>query len=85
MLYLNGVYDANGYIWPVKSPTCDDLDVITHTIAIRVSRFLKKAGYLVRDRKAAPQVRVLGADAGRGGCHGCYCRCIYYVSHGIRS
>ena len=52
MLYLNGVYDANGYFWPVKPPTCDDLDVIAHTIARRVSRFLEKAGYLVRDAES---------------------------------
>ena len=84
MLYLNGVYDAAGYFWPVKPPTCDDLDVIAHTIAIRISRFLEKAGYLVRDRKAAPRVRVPGSDAGRGGCHGCDRGCIYYVSPGIR-
>ena len=25
MLYLNGVYDAKDYFWPVKPPTCDDL------------------------------------------------------------
>lgn len=57
MLYLNGVYDARGYFWPVKPPTRDDpgsspgqaLDVITHTIAERVARYLEKAGYLVRD------------------------------------
>ena len=52
MLYLNGVYDAAGYFWPVKPPTCDDLDVIAHTIAIRISRFLEKAGYLVRDAES---------------------------------
>jgi len=52
MLYLNGVYDANGYFWPVKPPTCDDLDVIAHTIATRVSRFLEKAGYLVGDAES---------------------------------
>ena len=52
MLCLNGVYDANGYFWPVKPPTCDDLGVIAHTIAIRVSRFLEKAGYLVRDAES---------------------------------
>ena len=52
MLYLNGVYDANGYFWPVKPPTCEDLDVIAHTIARRVSRFLEKAGYLVRDTES---------------------------------
>ena len=28
MLYLNGVYDAKGYFWPVKPPTCEDLDVM---------------------------------------------------------
>ena len=53
MLYLNGVYDANGYFWPVKPPSCEDLDVIAHTIARRVSRFLEKAGYLVRDAESA--------------------------------
>lgn len=52
MLYLNGVYDTNGYFWPVKPPTCEDLDVIAHTIARRVSRFLEKAGYLVRDAES---------------------------------
>ena len=52
MLYLNGVYDAKGYFWPVKPPTCEDLDFVAHTIAIRVSRFLEKAGYLVRDAES---------------------------------
>lgn len=64
MLYLNGAYDAAGYLWPVKPPTCDDLDVIAYTIARRVSRFLKKTGFLVRDRRAAPRVRVPGFDSG---------------------
>jgi len=49
MLYLNGVYDSNGYFWPVKPPTPEDLDTITHTIAKRVSRYLERAGYLYRD------------------------------------
>ncbi|MEO2181621.1 MAG: IS91 family transposase, partial [bacterium] len=31
--------------------SCEDLDVIAHAIAKRVSRFLEKAGYLVRDAK----------------------------------
>ena len=52
MLYLNGVYDAKGYFWPVKPPTCKNLDVIAHTIARRVSRFLEKAGFLVRDAES---------------------------------
>ena len=49
---LNGVYDAKGYFWPVKPPTCEDLDVIAHKIARRVSGFLEKAGYLVRDAES---------------------------------
>lgn len=49
MLYMNGVYDANGYFWPVKPPTREELDVITHIIAIRIARYLEKAGYLIRD------------------------------------
>jgi hypothetical protein len=49
MLYLNGVYDSKGYFWPVKAPTPEDLDEITHTIAKRVSRYLERAGYLYRD------------------------------------
>ena len=52
MLYLNGVYDAKGYFWPVKPPTREDLDVVAHTIAKRVSRFLENAGYLVRDAES---------------------------------
>jgi hypothetical protein len=43
------VYDAKGYFWPVRPPTVEDLDVITHTIAVRVARYLEKAGYLIRD------------------------------------
>ncbi|MFT7383821.1 MAG: hypothetical protein ACI90G_001402, partial [Urechidicola sp.] len=35
--------------WPVKPLTCEDLDVIAHTIARRISGFPEKAGYLVRD------------------------------------
>jgi hypothetical protein len=38
--------------WPVKPPTCEDLDVIAHTIARRISGFLEKAGYLVRDAES---------------------------------
>ena len=49
MLYLNGVYDAKGYFWPVKPPSSEDLDRLTHTIAKRVSRYLERAGYLYRD------------------------------------
>ena len=52
MLYLNGIYDANGYFWPVKPPTPEDLDTITYTIAKRVSRYLEREGYLYRDAES---------------------------------
>ena len=52
MLYLNGVYDANGYFWPVKPPTPGDLDEITHKIAKRVSRYLERSGHLYRDAES---------------------------------
>jgi hypothetical protein len=42
MLYLNGVYDARGYFWALKPPTREDLDVITHRIAKRLSRYLER-------------------------------------------
>jgi ribosomal protein S27E len=52
MLYLGGVYDNKGYFLPVKPPTTQDLDYITHTIAKRVSRYLERAGYLYRDAES---------------------------------
>ena len=52
MLYLNGVYDAKGYFWPVKPPTPQDLDEIAHKIAKRVSRYLERSGYLYRDAES---------------------------------
>lgn len=52
MLYLNGIYDANGYFWPVKPPTPEDLDTITYTIAKRVSRYLEREGYLYSDAES---------------------------------
>lgn len=48
MLYLNGVYAANGYFWPVKSPAREELDVMTHTIATRIAHYLEKAAYLIK-------------------------------------
>jgi len=51
MLYLGGVYDSKGYFWPVKPPTKEDMDHITHTIAQRVSRYLEREGYLYRDEE----------------------------------
>ena len=52
MLYLNGIYDAKGYFWPVKPPTPQDLDEIAHKIAKRVSRYLERSGYLYRDAES---------------------------------
>ncbi|MFT6752694.1 MAG: hypothetical protein ACJA2O_002884, partial [Candidatus Azotimanducaceae bacterium] len=49
MLYLDGVYDKQGVFYPVKSPTYQDIECITQKIAERVSRYLEKAGYLIRD------------------------------------
>lgn len=54
MLYLDGVYNKKGIFYPVKSPTSQDLEKVTQKIAERVSRYLEKAGYLVRDAWAAP-------------------------------
>jgi len=52
MRYLNGIYDASGYFWPVKPPTPEDLDTITYTIAKCASRNLEQAGYLSRDAES---------------------------------
>ena len=52
MLCLNGIFDANGYFWPVKPPTPEDLDTITRKIAKRVFRYLERAGYLYRDAES---------------------------------
>ena len=52
MLYLNGIYDSNGYFWPVKPPSPEDLDGITHKIAKRVAQYLERAGYLYRDAES---------------------------------
>ena len=49
---VHGVYDNKGYFWPVKPPTTEDLDRITHTIAKRVSQYLERAGYLYRDAES---------------------------------
>ena len=49
MLYLDGVYDKQGIFYPVKSPTYQDIENIAQKIAERVSRYLEKSGYLIRD------------------------------------
>ena len=38
--------------YPVKSPTSQDLEKVAQKIAERLSRYLEKAGYLVRDAEA---------------------------------
>ena len=53
MVYIDGVFDRQGHFHPLKGPTLGDLDSITHQIAQRVSRYLEKAGYLVRDAESA--------------------------------
>jgi hypothetical protein len=49
MLYLDGVYDKQGIFYPVKSPTYQDIEKIAQKIAARVSRYLEKSGYVIRD------------------------------------
>jgi len=52
MLYLDGLYNKNAVFHPVKPPTSQDLDKVAQKVAERVSRYLEKAGYLVRDVEA---------------------------------
>jgi len=52
MLYLDGVYNKKGIFYPVKSPTSQDLERVAQKIAERVSRYLEKAGYLIRDAES---------------------------------
>ena len=53
LVYIDGVFDRQGHFHLLKGPTPGDLDSITHQIAQRVSRYLEKAGYLVRDAESA--------------------------------
>jgi len=53
MLYVDGVFDRHGRFYPLREPSRGDLDAITHTIARRVSRYLEKVGYLIRDAESA--------------------------------
>ena len=52
MLSLDGVYSRNAVFYPVKPPTFQDLERLVQKIAERVSRYLEKAGYLVRDSES---------------------------------
>jgi hypothetical protein len=74
MVYIDAVFDRHGRFHPLKGPTPGDLDAITHQIARRVSRYLEKAGYLVRDAESAyldlqtdnddAMVNIVGASIG---------------------
>jgi hypothetical protein len=39
-------------LFPHESPTSQDLDEVAQKIAARVSRYLEKAGYLIRDAES---------------------------------
>jgi hypothetical protein len=52
MLYLDGVYNKHAVFYPVRPPEPKDLDRVAQKIAERVSRYLEKAGYLVRDTES---------------------------------
>ena len=70
--YLDGAFNKKGVFYPVKPPTPQELDRITQTIALRVTRYLEKAGYLVRDAESAyldlqtddddPMANIVGAS-----------------------
>ncbi len=71
-IYLDGAFNKKGVFYPVKPPTPRELDRITQTIALRVTRYLEKAGYLVRDTESAyldlqtddddPMANIVGAS-----------------------
>jgi hypothetical protein len=61
MLYLDGVYDKKGCFYPTKSPTSQELDKVVQKIAERVSRYLEKAGYLVREPRRPLGIRIPGS------------------------
>jgi len=75
--HISLIYHVKGCFWPVKSPTCDASDIIGHTFARGVPRFGQKAGYLPRNRKAAPRARAPRSEARRGRCNGRDYRCSY--------
>jgi selenocysteine lyase/cysteine desulfurase len=52
MLYLDGVYNKRAVFYFAKPPTSQDLDEVAQKIAAWVSRYLEKAGYLIRDAES---------------------------------
>ncbi|MFT5013249.1 MAG: hypothetical protein ACJAX5_001902 [Patiriisocius sp.] len=52
MLYLDGVYNKHAVFYSAKPLTSQGLDEVAQKIAARVSRYLEKAGYLIRDAES---------------------------------
>ena len=52
MLFLDGVYSKKAVFYRVKPPNSEDIAAVAQKIAQRVSRYLEKAGYLVRDAES---------------------------------
>ena len=44
VLYIDGAFNKRVVFYPVKPPTKQDLDTVTHKIAQRVARYLEQAG-----------------------------------------
>lgn len=53
MLYVDGVFDHRAEFYPVRPPMTSDLDAIADKIALRVSSYLERTGYLERDAESA--------------------------------
>ena len=52
ILAVDGAFNKHGAFYPVKPPSTEHLDALTHTIALRVARYLERVGYLVRDAES---------------------------------
>ncbi len=52
ILAVDGAFNKHADFYPVKPPTKEHLDAVTHRIALRVARYLERAGYLVRDAES---------------------------------
>ena len=53
LIYVDGVFNRQGRFCRLRAPTPTELDALTHQIAQRVSRYLEKVGYLIRDEESA--------------------------------
>ena len=52
ILAVDGAFSKHAAFYPVKPPTKQSVDAITHKVAQRVARYLETAGYLVRDAES---------------------------------